>query len=61
MSLFSFCIGDLEEVLQLGGRAEPQWETCYQVKIDLGWKLWFRAELRLLVTAVKYTHPADVW
>lgn len=61
MSLFSFYISDLEEVMQL---AVSVGATVKDLLSSENWlrleTTWFRVELRLLVTEMKYTHQADV-
>lgn len=64
MILFSFCVSELEEVMQLADRGAGVKDQLSSEKKHLNWlrleKMWFRAELRLLVTEMKYMHQADV-
>lgn len=61
MGLFSFYISDLEEVMQLadrvGATVKDELSSENWLRLET---MWFRVELRLLVTEMKYTHQADV-
>lgn len=61
MSLFGFYISDLEVVMQLTDRVGARVKDQLSSENWLRWEtIWFRVELRLLVTEIKFTHQADV-